>query len=235
MNITSYFTKHENKLNTLPYFKEEEKEQLLAFLNTNISKYNIEQLFKDKLQGRSPFARHIALDYLAATQREPSTHMEEQSLAVEKGTIKVYPGNLHVKGTIKNLGIIVVLGDITIEGNYVALPIAYGCLYIGGNLKVKNVYVCEAETIVLQTIKVEHAAILIGNHTITIADQLKVKVLITEDTGANATISAEAQEVNKGYQVFKKYYDLNVGAVEDMGEEKAEEMVYDALLSFLQE
>ena len=82
------------------------------------------------------------------------------------------------------------LGDLSIEGNYVALP-EYPCLYVSGTFRCQNLYANEALTLAAGGIEVDGLLVLQYNHTVTIAPRVTAKIAVQDDTTIDGKLIAK--------------------------------------------
>ena len=214
-------------LESSPYYNPED--DLLSRLQGLHPTRDLLELFGDGLQGVSPSARYLALRYYASECRQSSKSTRSGGMVKEP---LLCMGDLHVEGTLLNSDCIVVLGDLTITGNYLAF-LDYPLLYVGGRLRVHNLFLQETESICLEGIEAERVATLVRNHTVTIAKSLQAKTLIMDDVSLDATINATHVYEDGGYQVYADTFDLTFDA--DADDFDADEHIVEQLISMLRD
>ncbi len=197
----------ETEIRQLPYFSQDELAWLKEALgNTKPGlekdKRRLAKAFSDSVQGLSPFVGHALLLLL----RKLCAPGKARSMKGRRVTEPIaHPGDLSFDGTLQNDSVIVALGDVTIDGNYVALP-EYPCLYVGGRLRCRNYYANEALTLALDGIDVEGLMFLQYNHTITIAPEVRAKRLVQDDASIDGKVLAEQR--HQGDVSFDAYVEL---------------------------
>lgn len=121
-------------------------------------------------------------------------HKEE---GLSLSTTQVVHGNLSIE---KNLvigagGSLVVLGSLDVGGNIVVAA-DYPTLYVGGEIRARNLFASQSEIIVLQGIRIQNIFALKYNHTVVLAPKTRAAVCAIDDAFPDTEVESHAPDID---------------------------------------
>ena len=140
----------------------------------------VEALFADTLQGMSEAYRYAGLRIVSAMV-EPARldSVALDALVVKSREPTFFPGHVHVHGNVENASILVVAGDLTIDGTYYGGP-NYSLLAVGGAVRVGNV-ATQGEILVGTRLESRGVVYLHYNDYSCMIPDLRARAVVQED------------------------------------------------------
>ncbi|MCX4240708.1 hypothetical protein [Paraliomyxa miuraensis] len=198
----AYVKREQRRLEGLPYFAESEERQR-AFLvmfdaldQREGEDAALEAILRWEVNRCSdPLYRVLALDYLRHRTADEVSSGGDAWPATKLERSSVVRGDLHVQGNLINAVGLTVLGDLRIDGAYVAQG-EYPCLHVAGTIHARDLFGVETETIALGGVRVEGTVWVAYNHTITIAPFVEAHTVCAADAEISAEVRAERRFVD---------------------------------------
>ncbi|MFK7985966.1 MAG: hypothetical protein AB8I08_08030 [Sandaracinaceae bacterium] len=188
----AYVKANKRRLKALPYFAEShEKRRAFLVMFDELDRRADETSALHAILRAEPNAcsdpvyRVLVTDYLRHQLVGDTSTEWEQTELTENTVVK---GDLHVRGSLINAAALTVLGDLRVDGAYVTRG-DYPCLQVAGSFSARHVYGFEAETAVLDELRVSGIVFVAYNHTVTVARVVRADTVCSLD----AEISAEVQ------------------------------------------
>lgn len=166
-----------------PLFEGGDLKTMEAYLDKLPS--NAQELFSRTLQGCSAAYRYAGLILMSALVRTHAT-LERvklpEGLAVGKGEFSIISGTLHVKGnlTLEPDAVVVVAGDLRVDGNFLGAEQGYSLLAVGGAMTTTRL-LTRGELLVGKSLAVKDSAFFTQNEYPARCKRISARVLIQND------------------------------------------------------
>ncbi len=177
------FARVASSLEQDPLFEGGDVKTMEAYLDKLPS--DAKELFARTLQGCSAAYRYAGLILMAELVRTHGAFEKAavpESLVVAKGDVSSFNGALHIKGNLilEPDAIVVVAGDLRIDGNFLGAEQGYSLLAVAGTMTSTSL-MTRGELLVGKSLAVKDSAFLTNNDYPARSPRISARVLIQND------------------------------------------------------
>ena len=217
---------HRERLAQLPYSAHSEPDgDPFEILARALEEHTPLEVIRWEANLSDPYYRVLALDFLSHHHEKPTPATWPTTVLEDE---RVIEGDLHVEGNLTNRSNLVVLGDLRVDGGYLALG-DYPCVSVAGNFTCRALYANEAETLCLGKLQATAELVVVYNHTVTIARELHAATLIRADAGIDGEIHSPNDLEDPSYETIALHFGLK-DIDFDADDFDADEHIWDAVI-----